>query len=118
MSRMVRIYHNPRCSKSRATLALLQAQGVEIEEVRYLETPPDSATLKTLVRQLGMQSARELMRQGEVAYAQQDLANPALSEDRLLQALVETPILLERPIVVNGDRARIGRPPEAVLAIL
>lgn len=115
---MVRIYHNPRCSKSRATLALLQAQGLEIEEVRYLETPLDRATLKTLLRQLGMQSVREVMRRGEEAYAQQDLDNPALSEDRLLQALIETPILLERPIVVNGERARIGRPPEAVLAIL
>ncbi|WP_199188999.1 arsenate reductase (glutaredoxin) [Pantoea sp. ICBG 985] len=115
---MVRIYHNPRCSKSRETLALLQQQGIEPQVVLYLDTPPDIDTLKTLLQQLGMHSARELMRRGEEIYETLGLASNDLSEQQLLQAMVEHPKLIERPIVIQGDRARIGRPPEAVLEIL
>ncbi|MBZ6392782.1 MULTISPECIES: arsenate reductase (glutaredoxin) [Pantoea] len=115
---MVRIYHNPRCSKSRETLALLQQQGIEPQVVLYLDTPPDIDTLKTLLQQLGMHSARELMRRGEEIYKTLGLASNDLSEKQLLQAMAEHPKLIERPIVIQGDRARIGRPPEAVLEIL
>jgi len=115
---MVRIYHNPRCSKSRETLVLLQQQGIEPQVVLYLNTPPDIDTLKTLLQQLGMHSARELMRRGEEIYKTLGLASNDLSEQQLLQAMVKHPKLIERPIVIQGDRARIGRPPEAVLEIL
>jgi len=115
---MVSIYHNPRCSKSRETLALLQDKGIEPDVVLYLETPPDEQALKTLLRQLGMSSARELMRRKEDLYKELNLADSELSEDQLLQAMVAHPKLIERPIVINGDRARIGRPPEAVLEIV
>lgn len=115
---MVTIYHNPRCSKSRETLALLQQQGVQPEVVLYLETPPDAQTLKTLLKKLGMTSARELMRRKEDLYKSLGLAEPGLSEDQLIQALVEHPRLIERPIVIKGEQARLGRPPEAVLEII
>ena len=115
---MVSIYHNPRCSKSRETLALLQEKGIEPDVVLYLETPPDAQTLKTLLQQLGMSSARELMRRKEDLYKELNLADGQLSEDQLLQAMVAHPKLIERPIVINGEQARIGRPPEAVLEIV
>ncbi len=115
---MVSIYHNPRCSKSRETLALLQDKGIETDVVLYLETPPDVQALKNLLQQLGMSSARELMRRKEDLYKELNLADGQLSEDQLLQAMVEHPKLIERPIVINGDQARIGRPPEAVLEIV
>ncbi|ERK13764.1 Arsenate reductase [Pantoea sp. AS-PWVM4] len=115
---MVTIYHNPRCSKSRETLALLQQQGVQPEVVLYLETPPDAQTLKALLKKLGITSARELMRRKEDLYKSLGLAEPGLSEDQLIQALVEHPKLIERPIVINGEQARLGRPPEAVLEII
>ena len=115
---MVSIYHNPRCSKSRETLALLQEKGITPEVVLYLETPPDVQALKKLLQQLGMSSARDLMRRKEDLYKELNLADSQLSEDQLLQAMVEHPKLIERPIVINGDQARIGRPPEAVLEIV
>lgn len=115
---MVTIYHNPRCSKSRETLTLLQQQGVQPEVVLYLETPPDVQTLKALLKKLGMTSARELMRRKEDLYKSLGLAEHGLSEDQLLQALVEHPKLIERPIVINGEQARLGRPPQAVLEII
>ncbi len=115
---MVSIYHNPRCSKSRETLALLQEKGIEPDVVLYLQTPPDAQTLKTLLQQLGMSSARELMRRKEDLYKELNLADGQLSEDQLLQAMVAHPKLIERPIVINGEQARIGRPPEAVLEIV
>ena len=118
MSDAVKIYHNPRCSKSRETLSLLQANGVEPEVVLYLETPPDAATLRQLLKMLGMASARELMRQKEDLYKSLDLANPQLSEDALIQAMIDNPKLIERPIVVSHGEARIGRPPEQVLEIV
>ncbi|NWA60777.1 arsenate reductase (glutaredoxin) [Pantoea sp. B9002] len=115
---MVSIYHNPRCSKSRETLALLQENGIEPEVVLYLETPPDVPTLKRLLQLLGMHCARELMRRKEDLYKELALANSELSEDHLLQAMVDHPKLIERPIVINGEQARMGRPPEAVLEII
>ena len=118
MSDTVKIYHNPRCSKSRDTLCLLQANGIEPEVVLYLETPPDAATLRQLLKMLGMTSARDLMRQKEDLYKSLDLANPQLSEDALIQAMVDNPKLIERPIVVSHGEARIGRPPEQVLEIV
>ncbi|NIF01562.1 arsenate reductase (glutaredoxin) [Pantoea sp. Acro-805] len=115
---MVSIYHNPRCSKSRETLTLLQEKGIEPDVVLYLETPPDLQTLKSLLQQLGMSSARELMRRKEDLYKELNLADVQWSEDQLLQAMVDNPKLIERPIVINGEQARIGRPPEAVLEII
>lgn len=113
----VTIYHNPRCSKSRQTLQLLEQQGIQPEVVEYLKTPPSVTELKTLVKQLGFISARELMRSKEEAYKAQNLAS-VTDEDILLGAMASEPKLIERPIVVVGDQARLGRPPEAVLEIL
>ena len=113
----VTIYHNPRCSKSRQTLALLQEKGVEPEIVEYLKTPPDTETLKRLLDMLGLEP-RDLMRKKEKEYLENDLANPALSRDELIAAMVANPKLIERPIVVQGDKAALGRPPESVLDIL
>ncbi len=117
MSQTFRIYHNPRCSKSRETLKLLQDHGIEPEVVLYLETPPTAAELETLLGQLGL-SARELLRSGEEAYQALNLKDPALPEQQLIQAMVEHPKLIQRPIVVKGDRAALGRPPEAVLELI
>ena len=113
----ITIYHNPRCSKSRQTLALLQERGIEPVVVEYLKTPPDAATLKSLLGKLKF-SARELMRTKEPAYKEAGLADPQLSEAALIKAMTEQPVLIERPIVVNGSKAAIGRPPENVLTIL
>lgn len=113
----ITIYHNPRCSKSRETLALLEANDVEPDVVLYLENPPSRAALKTLVKKLGLSSAREMMRTKEDVYKKLDLAE-ATKEAALIDAMAEHPVLIERPIVVNGDKAAIGRPPENVLAIL
>ncbi len=112
------IYHNPRCSKSRETLALLEARGLVPEVVRYLETPPTIELLKTLTRQLGFSSVRQLMRSKDELYQTLGVANQQLDEDALYQLLAEHPSLMERPIVVHGEQARLGRPPEQVLEIL
>lgn len=114
---MVTLYHNPRCSKSRDALNLLREQGQEPEVVLYLETPPNAKTLKALLGKLGI-SARELLRKGEDAYKELNLADETLSEAALIKAMVENPKLIERPIAVNGDKAVIGRPPENVKNIL
>lgn len=114
----ITLYHNARCSKSRDTLALLEARGITPTVVAYLDTPPDAPTLSRLLAQLGMHDARQLMRKGEAEYKELDLANPALSQEALIAAMVAHPKLIERPIVVHGERAAIGRPPENVLAIL
>lgn len=114
----VTIYHNPRCSKSRETLALLEQHGVMPDVVLYLETPPSVDQLKKLLKELGFNSARELMRKKEDLYKALKLADESLSEAQLLQAMVDNPKLIERPIVVKGTQARIGRPPEQVLEIL
>ncbi|MEG0232195.1 MAG: arsenate reductase (glutaredoxin) [Hafnia sp.] len=118
MPQHVTIYHNPRCSKSRETLALIKEQGIEPTIVQYLETPPDAATLKTLLKELGFTSARQLMRHKEDLYKELNLADESLTEDQLIDAMINNPKLIERPIVVKGKKARIGRPPEQVLEIL
>ncbi|MBA0167622.1 arsenate reductase (glutaredoxin) [Pectobacterium sp. CFBP8739] len=114
----VTIYHNPRCSKSRETLALLQEHHVTPNVVLYLDTPPDAATLAQLIRQLGFNSARELMRTKEEIYQQLGLSDATLTEAQLIQTMIDNPKLIERPIVVAHGQARIGRPPEQVLEIL
>ena len=114
----VQIYHNPRCSKSRETLALLTRQGITPEVILYLETPPDVATLKTLLQQLGFTSARQLMRTKEAQYKAAGLDDLTLTEAQLLAALVAEPKLIERPIVLANGKARLGRPPEQVKEIL
>ena len=118
MTDAVKIYHNPRCSKSRDTLSLLKSNGVEPEVVLYLETPPDAQTIRQLLPMLGMGSARELMRQKEDLYKSLNLDDTRLTEAELVQAMVDNPKLIERPIVVANGKARIGRPPEDVLDIL
>ena len=111
----IRIYHNPRCNTSRKTLALLRDKGVEPEIVEYLKTPPSAAELKAILGQLRM-PAKALLRKKEAAAAGIDPA--ALSEDALIAAMVRNPIVIERPIVVSGQKAALGRPPEKVLAVL
>jgi arsenate reductase len=112
-----RIYHNPRCSKSRATLSLLQERGIEPDITLYLENPPSEKELSSLLRQLGI-SARELLRKGEAEYRELGLADPKLTEAELISAMASNPRLIERPIVVANGKAAIGRPPESVLDIL
>jgi arsenate reductase len=117
-SMAVILYHNPRCSKSRQTLALLQDRGVKPQVIEYLKTPPDAATLSDILDKLSM-APRDLMRRKEAVYGELGLDNPELDRDALIQAMVENPILIERPIlVVDGRKAALGRPPEQVLGIL
>lgn len=111
------IYHNPRCSKSRQTLQLLQERGITPEVVHYLDTPPDRKRLKQLLAQLRM-TPRQLLRRSEQAYKDRGLDDPALRDEALIEAMVEEPILIERPIVVMAGRAALGRPPENVLDLL
>jgi len=113
----VTIYHNPRCSKSRETLKLLQDRGIEPAIVEYLKTPPDVAKLRELVGLLGI-PPRQLLRKGEAPYKELELANPELGDDALIEAMARYPVLIERPIVVANGKAALGRPPENVLAIL
>lgn len=110
------IYHNPRCSKSRQALALLEERGVEPEIVEYLTTPPTRAELKALLAKLGLKP-EQLVRTGEELYKEKYRGRD-LSDAQWLDALTENPILLERPIVVSGGRAVIGRPPEKVLELI
>ena len=111
------LYHNPRCSKSRGALELLQERGIELQVIRYLDTPPDAAALRGLVKRLGI-APRELLRTGEDEYASLALADPALGDADLIAAMAAHPRLIERPILVRGDRAVIGRPPERVLDLI
>ena len=113
----ITIYHNPRCSKSRQTLELLQENNISPEIILYLESPPTKSGLKDLLAKLGI-SARELVRTSEDAYRELGLADPAVSDEQLIDAMLAEPKLIQRPIVVAGDRAVIGRPPENVLDIL
>jgi arsenate reductase len=108
------LYHNPRCSKSRGALELLQARGLAPTIVRYLETPLDAAQLQSLLGKLGI-SARQLLRTGEDEYKALNLADSSLSEAQLIAAMAAHPKLIERPILQVGDKAIIGRPPEKVL---
>jgi len=114
---MVTIYHNPRCSKSRQTLALIENNNVQPEVVLYLETPPSACDISELLNKLGLE-ARQLLRKGEDAYKENDLKNPALSDAELIDAMAKFPKLIERPIVVKGNKAVLGRPPENVLELI
>ncbi|WP_281647076.1 arsenate reductase (glutaredoxin) [Parendozoicomonas sp. Alg238-R29] len=113
----VTIYHNPRCSKSRQTLQLLQEKGVEPEIVLYLENTPSTEALAEVINTLEI-SVRELIRTGESAYKESNLKDASLSDQQLLEAMIENPKLIQRPIVLTNGQARIGRPPESVLEIL
>jgi arsenate reductase len=113
----VEIFHNPRCSKSRQTLRLLQEKGIEPDVVEYLNTPPDRDTLEKVLKMLGMEP-RDLMRKKEAEYKENGLDNPDLTHDQLIDAMIAHPKLIERPIVIKNGKAAIGRPPEKVLDIL
>jgi arsenate reductase (glutaredoxin) len=113
----VKIYHNPRCSKSRQALALIEAQGIQPEIIEYLKQPPSRDELNELLHLLKM-APRDLMRVQEAEYKALGLDNPALTDEALCRALLNTPKLIERPIVVANQKAIIGRPPEAILSIL
>jgi len=112
-----KIYHNPRCSKSRQTLQLLQEQGDQPEIVEYLKTPPSAAELAGILDLLGLEP-RQLMRTKEAEYQENGLDDPALSREQLIAAMVAHPKLIERPIVIHNGKAALGRPPESVLDIL
>lgn len=114
---MVTLYHNPRCSKSREALALLQAKGCEPNVILYLDMPPTAKALKELLATLQI-TARQLLRKTEDAYKELNLADEKLTETALIKAMVANPKLIERPIAVNGNKAVIGRPPANVLNIL
>lgn len=113
----VTIYHNPRCSKSRQTLALLEERGLKPRVVEYLKTPPSASELEKILKMLGI-SARDLIRRKEEIYRELGLDDAGLSEADLVAAMTAHPVLIERPIVVSGAKAALGRPPEAVLDIL
>lgn len=111
------LYHNPRCSKSRGALELLEARGLTPTVVRYLETPLNAAQIKALLKKLGI-SARQLLRTGEDEYETLNLADASVNEAQLIAAIAAHPKLMERPILETADKAIIGRPPENVLEIL
>ncbi len=111
----ITIYHNPRCSKSRQTLDLLQERGIEPEIIEYLVTPPDAEELKTILGLLG-KGPRDIMRKKEAKEA--GLDDPGLDDDALIAGMAANPVVIERPIVINGNKAALGRPPESVIDIL
>jgi len=113
----ITLYHNPRCGKSRQTLQLLTGKGITPTIVEYLKTPPTFEELERILGLLGLEP-RELMRKGEVVYKELGLADTALDRKALIQAMVDNPILIERPIVIANGKAAIGRPPEKALEIL
>ena len=113
----VTIYHNPRCSKSRQTLQLLRERGIEPEIVEYLKTPPSADEMETVLAKLGLEP-RALMRTKEAAYREAGMADEVFSRRQLIDLMVANPVVIERPIVVSGARAALGRPPESVLSIL
>jgi arsenate reductase len=117
LSVTVTIYHNPRCSKSRETLKLLEARGLKPKVVEYLKTPPSAAELKSILKKLGLKP-RDILRKGEPLYAELGLQDRTLNGEALIALMVANPILIERPIVLAGGNAAIGRPPENVLKIL
>lgn len=113
----VTIYHNPRCSKSRQTLSLLEEKGVVLDVIEYLKTPPDAASLKSIIKKLGI-SAHDLLRKNEDEYKQLGLDKKDVSDDEIIDAMIKFPKLIERPIVLHRNKAALGRPPENVLDIL
>ena len=117
MSENTKIFHNPRCSKSRAAMELLTEKGIDADVVKYLETPPNRETIINVLDLLDLEP-RELMRKGESEYAENNLSDESLSRDQLIDALVEFPKLIERPIVIANGKAAIGRPIENIIDIL
>ncbi len=113
----VTILHNPRCSKSRAALSLLRARGIEPKIVDYLETPPSAEEFREILGKLGL-GPRDVIRRGEKIYKQLELGDKSLSDTALITAMVGNPILIERPIVMKGEKAAVGRPTQKVLDIL
>lgn len=113
----VRIYHNPRCSKSRATLELLREHGIEPEVIKYLNTPPSAEEIENILHLLKLEP-RQLMRPTEAEYGDLNLSDNDLTRKQLIDAMVEHPRLIQRPIVLANGKASLGRPPEAVLDIL
>lgn len=113
----IKIYHNPRCSKSRQTLALLEENGAQADVIEYLKNAPTKQELKSVLSLLSI-SPRDLMRKGESVYKELNLKDASLSDEQLIQAMLDNPILIERPIVLANGKAAIGRPPESVLDIL
>ncbi|KZY31382.1 MULTISPECIES: arsenate reductase (glutaredoxin) [unclassified Oleiphilus] len=117
MTDTIQIYHNPRCSKSRQTLALIEEKGIQPEIVLYLDDTPDAKKISEILGKLGI-GARELLRKGEQAYKDNELADKTLSDAQLIDAMTKFPKLIERPIVIKGDKAVLGRPPENVLELI
>ena len=117
MSDSTTIYHNPRCSKSRAAMDLLTDKGIETNVVKYLDTPPDSAAIAEILDMLDLEP-RELMRKGEQAYKENNLDDATLTREQLIEAMVNNPSVIERPIVVKDGKAAIGRPIENIIDIL
>lgn len=113
----VTIYHNPRCSKSRQSLKLLEENGISPSVVLYLNTPPSRDELMAILEKLSL-SPREVLRKGEAVFKELNLSDPSKSDEELIAAMIAHPILIERPIVVAGERATIGRPPENVLDLI
>jgi len=113
----ITLYHNPRCSKSRQTLALLEEKGIQPDIIEYLQSPPDAATLTEILAALGI-TAENLMRKGEDEFKSDKDSVLSMSEQQQIEWLAANPKVIERPIVVNGEQARIGRPPESVLEII
>lgn len=113
----IQIWHNPRCSKSRETLALLEENGVSADVFLYLEQSPSESDIKAILSKLQI-TARELLRSSEDAYKSQNLKDKSLPEQALIEAMAAHPKLIQRPIVINGNKARLGRPPENVLDII
>jgi arsenate reductase len=117
MSEEIRILYNPNCSKCRLTMDILEDKGANTSVVEYLSSPPDSAELNEILGLLHMEP-RDLMRKHEAPYKDNNLDDPALSHEQLVQAMIDNPILIERPIVISGNKAIIGRPPKRVLDLL
>jgi len=113
----ITLYHNPRCSKSRAALALLEERGIQATVVKYLDTPLNAQQVTTLLSKLGL-TARDIMRSGESIYKEMNLDNPELDDKQLIDAMVQAPILIQRPILVVGDKAAIGRPMDNLIELL
>ena len=114
---MIKIYHNPRCSKSRQTLSIIQERGLDLNVVEYLKNPPSKTEIKIILKKLGIRPI-DLMRKGETLFKEKNLNDPSVSDEYLIDCMAENPILIERPIVIRGEKAIIGRPPERVLEIL
>lgn len=111
-----KIFHNPRCSKSRQTLELMKQQGIETDIIEYLKTPPSAEELKQILRLLGI-GPRELIRSKQKEYKELGLDNSDTTDEQLIEAMIANPILIERPIVVHDGKAAIGRPPEKILEL-